>query len=276
MLRGTQDDSPEAQHVIEDWLNQHSSFQLPGDTEAVVFPLTFMPQHQQASCGYYAQPVRGADPPATAAHSRHMQWSLLPSPQRSAALSCSAERVATTTTVAAASTAQVRAALVAAGETAVGPFQAAASRLQGQVSKGLGPQPSASPAGMPQEGEVRHGESGTLLGLLVVEGTRLGTAAASLDQEEQQPPVALAPPAAVDCTAAALAALLLEQVPSLDAFIPTPRSAGGGGGGCIWQDVCLVGLDADVADGGRGCVPDPGLGGRSFVRGLRGTSWPAL
>lgn len=37
------------QGVIEDWLNQQSSFHLPGDAEAVVFPLTFMPQHKQSS-----------------------------------------------------------------------------------------------------------------------------------------------------------------------------------------------------------------------------------
>lgn len=41
-----QDGTPEAQHVIEDWLNQQSSFELPGETESIVFPLTFMPQHQ--------------------------------------------------------------------------------------------------------------------------------------------------------------------------------------------------------------------------------------
>lgn len=41
-----QDGTPEAQHLIEDWLNQQSCFELPGDAESIVFPLTFMPQHQ--------------------------------------------------------------------------------------------------------------------------------------------------------------------------------------------------------------------------------------
>lgn len=41
-----QDGTPDARHVIEDWLNQQSSFELPGDLESTVFPLTFMPQQQ--------------------------------------------------------------------------------------------------------------------------------------------------------------------------------------------------------------------------------------
>ncbi len=74
-----------------------------------------------------------------------------------------------------------------------------------------------------QEGETRRSESGTLLGLLVVEGTALGAASASPDSSfdedhrYQQPPVALAPPAVLpgprDSHDSHLAALLLEQVP---------------------------------------------------------------
>jgi hypothetical protein len=51
-----QDGTPDARHVIEDWLNQQSSFELPGDLESTVFPLTFMPQQQaweqQQVCHY--------------------------------------------------------------------------------------------------------------------------------------------------------------------------------------------------------------------------------
>ena len=56
------------QGVIEDWLNQHSSFQLPGDAEAVVFPLTFMPQHQQASV------ARVGAPPPNPHHFGRIGW----------------------------------------------------------------------------------------------------------------------------------------------------------------------------------------------------------
>eukprot|EP00208_Stichococcus_sp_RCC1054_P003926 CAMPEP_0206144950 /NCGR_PEP_ID=MMETSP1473-20131121/25946_1 /ASSEMBLY_ACC=CAM_ASM_001109 /TAXON_ID=1461547 /ORGANISM="Stichococcus sp, Strain RCC1054" /LENGTH=420 /DNA_ID=CAMNT_0053540981 /DNA_START=367 /DNA_END=1629 /DNA_ORIENTATION=+ len=47
-----QDGPGGSKREIEEWINQHRSFQLPGDAEAVVFPLTFMP-HQQRS---YHQP----------------------------------------------------------------------------------------------------------------------------------------------------------------------------------------------------------------------------
>ena len=75
-----------------------------------------------------------------------------------------------------------------------------------------------------QEGEARRNESGTLLGLLVVEGTALGAATTSPDgsfdeDHHRQPPVALAPPATLPAASGPrdshLAALLLEQVPVL-------------------------------------------------------------